>query len=82
MRNFTLMLALCGFALSATGCAGVRNVFYPGSIEQQQSYATLHDPYPDNDAGPEMTGVRPRSFDRPMPEAQRNQYARGYFWGR
>ncbi|QDU96097.1 membrane or secreted protein [Lignipirellula cremea] len=75
-----LMIAFTILAVSASaGCGMTRNIFYPGSIEQQQRFATLHDPYPDNVAGPEVVGGRPLSFANPQPEPVRSDYARNYF---
>jgi hypothetical protein len=44
----------------------------PGTIKQQQRRATLHDPYADNLAGPEIVGGRPREYDRPPAEPVRS----------
>lgn len=38
-------------------------------MREQQVRALLDDPYPDNDAGPAMVGVRPRDFQEGLPEA-------------
>lgn len=42
-----------------------------GTIERQKSRATIHDPYPLNDIGPEVIGGRPREFMWPQSEAAR-----------
>lgn len=75
------LLALC--ALSSAGCAGSRwNFFRPGSVQQQQLRATVHDPYSDVDAGPEVVGGRPRDYMQPLPEPVRNRIYADTLWGR
>ncbi len=44
----------------------------PGTIHQQQIRATVHDPYPDQDAGPDVVGGRPRDYQQPLAEPVRN----------
>ena len=58
--------------MSLTGCENFRQLQPPGTIFQQRSRATIHDPFPDNDAGPEIVGGRPPGFDRPLHEQNRN----------
>lgn len=52
----------------------------PGTLLNQQFRATLHDPYPDQDAGPEMTGVRPPLFREPLPEPVRTRGLQDEWW--
>ena len=42
-----------------------------GTIERQRARATVHDPYPLNDIGPEVAGGRPREFFNPQAEPVR-----------
>lgn len=42
-----------------------------GTIDRQKSRATIHDPFPLNDIGPEVVGGRPREFYSPQSEAAR-----------
>src|SRR5690606_3716257 len=79
-----LALAAVSTLLAVAGCRspGERVLPAPGPIWYQQQQAVLHDPYPDNDLGPAMTGVRPPSYDRPAPEATRSKYYRESWWGR
>lgn len=42
-----------------------------GTIDRQKSRATIHDPFPLNDIGPEVEGGRPREFYYPQSEAAR-----------
>ena len=67
------LLTLC--LLGTTGCysTGGPNWLHPGDTEYQQQQAVVHDPYPDNDQGPEVVGVRPRDYDKPLAEPVRNQ---------
>ena len=76
-------LLLVAVALLVGGCAGSRyNLFQPGSVQQQQLRATVHDPYPDVDAGPEVVGGRPRDYQQPLPEPVRNRLFTDSWWGR
>lgn len=46
---------------------------HPGTIQQQRIRATVHDPYPDQDAGPDVVGGRPRDYQQPLAEPVRNR---------
>ena len=37
-----------------------------GTIYEQGNRATLHDPFPDNDLGAPVVGIRPREFSTPL----------------
>jgi len=77
------MLVAVGCEVISAGCAGSRyNFFQPGTVQQQQLRATVHDPYPDQDAGPEIVGGRPRDFSQPLPEPVRNRIFADSYWGR
>lgn len=82
----TVTLAVLVLALfPGIGCAGgpFRSWFAPpGTIQQQRARATLHDPYPDQDLGPEVVGGRPREFANQMPEPVRQRYFYDSFWKR
>jgi hypothetical protein len=43
----------------------------PGWAQQQRNDAVAHDPYPVDDAGPEIVGGRPREYQRPLNEVER-----------
>jgi hypothetical protein len=61
----------------------VRPLWGPaGPIQQQQYNASLHDPYPDNEAGPAIEGGRPRDFQVPLAEPVRNRWLRDSWWAR
>jgi len=68
------VLCVIGLLLAA-GCKTTArpNWFRPGTAQQQQARATRFDPYPETNIGPPMTGVRPREFDRSIPEVDRAQ---------
>lgn len=69
-------LALTLWLLCAGGCGLPETRFlswyprHPG--EEARSYS-VHDPFPDEGAGPE-TATRPRSFVEPRSETRRNQH--------
>jgi len=76
-RYQSLLPILLG-SLAAAGCSYYHpRVRYPGTIEQQRLRATIHDPYPDPDLGPNDGGsARPRDYQEPLPEPVRNRI----FW--
>jgi hypothetical protein len=75
-------LGLVMLALAAGGCASGHPLFAPrGNIYQQRLRATVHDPYPDQDAGPEVVGGRPRDYQQPLPEPVRNRLFADSWWG-
>jgi hypothetical protein len=79
VRYGTATLLLLGIA----GCRSAQSSLrHPGSLQRQQYNATLHDPYADNDAGPEIVGGRPREFQQPLAEPVRSPLLRDMYWGR
>jgi hypothetical protein len=75
-----LLLAAC---LLFSGCAHWPHKFsHPGTMEQQRLRATIHDPYADPNAAPELDGMRPRDYLDPLPEAVRNRIYVDSWWGR
>jgi hypothetical protein len=78
------ILALCLSCAAASGCAsgGGFNFFNPGTIDQQRLRATIHDPYSDQDLGPEVVGGRPRDYQQQLPEPVRNRLYVDSWWGR
>ena len=76
-------LSFLGLAILCSGCAGSRyNIFQPGTVDQQRLRATVHDPYSDQDAGPEVVGGRPREYQQQLPEPVRNRIYADSWWGR
>jgi hypothetical protein len=69
-RAVLLLLACC---MPLVGCYRRPLLRPAGPLYQQQQDASLHDPYSDNDLGPEVVGGRPREFAKPMPEPVRNR---------
>lgn len=81
-RPYALHLLALGAIGLLAGCQrfGAPNLRNPGTLLNQQFRATLHDPYPDQDAGPEMTGVRPPLFREPLPEPVRTRGLQDEWW--
>jgi hypothetical protein len=53
---------------------------HPGAAKTQQNRALRYDPYPENEPGPTMVGVRPREYQKPPPETSRARWQLGN-WG-
>ena len=69
-RLAVILLLFAGLA----GCRSGQNLLAPpGPTEKQRFSATIHDPYPDNDIGPEVVGGRPKDFQRPLSEPDRSR---------
>ena len=74
MTTRSWILALSAICATAGGCASDGSfLFNPGTIQQQRLRATVHDPYSDQDLGPEVVGGRPRDFQQPLAEPVRNR---------
>ena len=72
---------LLGAVLATSGCQHLwPNLGQPGHRDVQRQRAVVHDPFPDNEAGPEIVGGRPRNFDRPLPEPVRNRAFSDGWW--
>ena len=78
------ILALSVVCALAGGCAtdGSFTLFNPGTVQQQRLRATIHDPYSDQDLGPEVVGGRPRDYQQQLPEPVRNRLYVDSWWGR
>lgn len=75
--------ALGALLAVVSGCGQTRPLLAPpGPIRYQQNNASLHDPYPDQDAGPEIDGARPREFTHPAAEPVRSRWFADSLWGR
>jgi hypothetical protein len=73
-------LALYGlFFFCLAGCASVArpSLAHPGSAPVQQSRAVRFDPYPENEPGPALVGVRPREYEKPIAEPSRARWHLG-----
>ena len=72
-NNLKLIIGCC-IVTSSIGCGLPRPLLAPpGPIRYQQNNASFHDPYADNDAGPEVVGARPRDFQKPAAEPVRSR---------
>jgi hypothetical protein len=71
---FALLAALAAGCARNDGSLGTPRLFAPGTALDQQRNAIRYDPYPENEAGPRLTGVRPREYDRPIPEVDRSRW--------
>ena len=79
--SFGRWLLLAALTLTLAGCQHLwPNVGRPGTREMQRRRAVVHDPYPDNDAAPEIVGGRPRHYDRPLAEPVRNRVFTDGWW--
>ncbi len=58
---------------SLTGCRGHGWFAPPGSMNQQQANAIIHDPYPQEDVGPSDPSARPLGYQRPLPQPVLNR---------
>jgi len=68
------VLIAAAVLVSAAGCRSAHDWFFgpQGTMHQQQSEALVHDPYPATEIAPEDPSVRPRDYQRPLPEPVRN----------
>ena len=82
MTSSIRMLAAAALIAGTIGCAN-RNlgILPPGPMQYQQYNASLHDPYSDVDAGPEVVGGRPRDFQKPLAEPVRSRQFRDAMTG-
>ena len=79
--NFKIAIfAALVLLLPSVGCAGGGRYanskytwFHPGNLYQQRQRATVHDPFPDQKAGPEIVGGRPRDYSSQLPEPVRTR---------
>lgn len=65
------------------GCRGYRTPFNTpaGTNRQQRFEAVAHDPYPQDDLGPEVVGGRPRDYQKPVAEPVRDKmYTEKRYW--
>lgn len=88
LRKTCERLMCCALLLAVAGCStgrprGWGMPWGQGSSNRQAARAAVHDPYPQNDIGPEVVGARPREFYFPQAEPVRhhvtqNPYPRNY----
>ena len=81
-NNLRLLIASC-FVVATFGCSWPRPWSAPpGPVRYQQNNASYHDPYADEDAGPEVVGARPRDFQKPSAEPVRSRVYTDSLYGR
>lgn len=70
------LFSLAGLAAVLLGCTGTGGPswFRPGPAQYQQRKAERFDPYAQPDIGPDVTGARPREYDRPTAEPARSRW--------
>ena len=81
MKRLWLACASMLVVLMIGGCAhtGWPWIKRPGTAQEQQRRAQKYDPYPASSSiggGPPMEGTRPRDYDRPYTETQRDYFQR------
>ena len=72
MTAKVLMLALLLAGL-ASGCHLRPEFGSPGTMDTQRNRSLQHDPFPSNELGPPIAGIRPRDFDLPRSEVTQLQ---------
>jgi hypothetical protein len=75
MRLSLFTLLTVAAALLAAGCRGTQKPALAGvaPLPYQRQQAQVFDPYPQDDAGPVLSDVRPREFNQPSSEVKRAQ---------
>ncbi len=81
----TLVLPVIALVLApsvAGGCAGMPmpDLHRPGRLDEQRTRAVVFDPYPENEAGPPITGARPRDYQKPIAEPGRARWYQPWTW--
>jgi len=78
MPRFAGLLLTAVVAFGLAGCGHVRwpRLVGPGPIAVQRYEALEYDPYPENDLGPPVVGVRPPGYEEPMPEPARSRFGK------
>jgi hypothetical protein len=71
------LLALIIIGLAGCQSTSPPSLTHPGSAKAQQNQAVRFDPYPENEMGPAMVGVRPRAYENPIPEPARARWQIG-----
>ena len=56
-----------------TGCHLRPELGSPGTMDAQRNRSLQHDPFPSNELGPPIAGIRPRDFDLPRSEVTQLQ---------
>jgi hypothetical protein len=72
LRNQKTLLVSVALVLTVICITGCR-CSPPGPMNQQQSSAVVHDPFPQNDIAPYEAASRPPSYQQPLPLPVRNR---------
>lgn len=72
-RLTILVLGLVGLGLAGCRSDGSSLLAPPGSVAKQRTNAIVHDPYTDNEIGPEVVGGRPKDYQDPLSETDRSR---------
>ena len=81
MSRRCALLLIFVIAVVLTGCNVSRpRLRAPGTIQQQRANARMFDPVPDQDAGPEVEGGRPKDFQEPLTDTERSRLFLNSYW--
>jgi hypothetical protein len=72
-----IVLFLAFLLLAGCQSTGKPSLLHPGPAQVQQNRAVRFDPYPENEPGPAMVGVRPKGYENPLPESYRARWQQG-----
>ncbi|MGW8256835.1 MAG: membrane or secreted protein [Thermoguttaceae bacterium] len=72
-----VLVAILSLTLASCKSLARPNWFSPGTIQEQQRRAVRFDPYPENEPGPTIAGVRPRGYENPIAEPARARWHLG-----
>nr|WP_255712974.1 membrane or secreted protein [Rhodopirellula sp. JC740] len=73
VSSLSVVSALVLLAGLSTGCRNKGFLPAPGTMNQQQARAVVHDPYPLTDIGPNDQASRPPSYQQPLPGPVRDR---------
>lgn len=68
-----LLAAVVGGSVASSGCHLRPEWGSPGDMNSQRARSMQHDPYPSNELGPPILGIRPRDYDQPRSEVTQLQ---------
>jgi hypothetical protein len=81
MKNLARVMMLLVLAAVCQGCTsegrckfGLPNFFHPGPAPVQEARAVRFDPYPQDQAGPDIVGGRPRDYQQSVSEDDRARW--------
>ena len=80
MRGMHVVIVVVLIAAGASsGCYSVPGPDWhqPGTANYQRAVAERFDPYPENETGPAVVGVRPRDYQKAIPEVDRSRWTSG-----